>query len=150
MKARHRIRLAGPWEAEVLHSNSHQELAGTHLKAALGATDEPLDNPFFGKLTLRRNFNIPSGLDEKSVVWLCLEGLGLPAQSEIIFNRRPLNRTDGGAAVARHLEVAVTDDLENFNRIEIVLMCCDAFNPIQILPNATSVIVQATVWLEIE
>lgn len=150
MNARHRIRLAGPWKAEILHSSSHHELANKLLKAALGDTDEQGGHPFYGKLKLWRNFNLPSGLDEHSVVWLCIEGLPLTAQCEIFFNRRLLDRTGGGLTVGQQIEVAVTDDLESFNRIEFALSCSDAGASVQIIENAASVLVQASVWLEIE
>lgn len=150
MNARHRIRLAGPWEAEILHSSSHHELANMPLKAALGGTGEQGGHPFHGNLRLRRNFNLPTGLDEDSVVWLCVEGLHLTSQSQIFLNQRPLDRTGGSLTGDRQLEVAVTDALENFNRIEIVLSCSDALTPVEITKNAASMLVQASVWLEIE
>ena len=150
MNARHRIRLAGPWEAEILRSSSHHELANTHLKAELGGTGQQGGHPFHGNLKLRRNFNLPTGLDEDSVVWLCAEGFLLTAQCQIFLNRQPLDGTGGGLTVAPQIEVAVTDALENFNRIEIVLSCSDAGSHVRITESAASTHVQASVWLEIE
>ena len=150
MNARHRIRLAGPWEAEILHSSSHHELANSQLKAELGGTGEQDGHPFHGNLKLRRNFNLPTGLDEDSVVWLCAEGFPPTAQCQIFLNRQPLDGTGGGLTVDRQIEVAVTDALENFNRIEIALSCSDACTPVQITESAASTRVQASVWLEIE
>lgn len=150
MNARHRIRLAGPWKAEILHSSSHHELANNLLKATLGKTDEQRCQPFYGNLKLWRNFNLPSGLDEHSIVWLCIEGLPLTARCKIFLNRRSLDRTGGSFTVGQQIEAAVTDDLESFNRIEFALSCTDAGNSVRIIENAASVLVQASVWLEIE
>jgi hypothetical protein len=150
MNARHRIRLAGPWKTEVHHSSSHHELAGKHLKAALDGIGEPLGHPFYGKLTLRRNFNLPTGLDEHSVVWLCVEGLPLRAPCEIILNRQPLDRTGGEEAIGRVTKFGVTDNLETFNRVEIALTCDHEFTPVQLDENFNKVMVQTSVWLEIE
>ena len=150
MNARHRIRLAGPWGAEILHSSSHLKLANTNLKAALGGTAEHSGHPFYGKLKLRRNFNLPTGLDNHSVVWLCAEGLPPTAHCEIFLNRRTLDRTDGDLMVGQQVEIAITDALENFNRIELVLSCSEAVTPIQTVENPASILVQASVWLEIE
>ena len=150
MNPRHRIRLAGPWEAEILSSSTHHELANTRLKAALGATGQQGDRPIQGNLKLRRNFNLPTGLDDASVVWLCAEGLPLDAQCQSFLNRQPLDRTGGELTADRQIEVAVTDVLENFNRLEIVLSCSDAVSPVQITDDAASTRVQASVWLEIE
>ena len=156
MNARHRIRLAGPWEAEILHSSSHHELANKVFKAALDGTGQLGDHPFHGNLRLRRNFNLPTGLDENSVVWLCAEGLPLSTQCQIFLNRQPLNRTDGGSTGDRPVEIAVTDALDNFNRIEIVLSCSELDTGAAIAKVAkngkvtASIQVRASVWLELE
>jgi len=150
MNARHRIRLAGPWKAEILNSSSHHELANKSLKAALGGTGEQDGDPFHGNLKLRRNFNLPTGLDENSVVWLRVEGLTLNPKCQIFLNRQPLDRTDGGLMGDRQIEVAVTDALVNFNRIEIVLSYSDAVTLVEIPKDTASIHVQASVWLELE
>ena len=150
MNARHRIRLAGPWEAEIIHSSSHRELANTPLKAALDGTVEKGGHPFHGDVRLRRNFNLPTGLDEKSVVWLCAEGLPPTARCQIFLNRQPLRATGGSLTGGQPIEVAVTDALENFNRIEITLSCADAVTRVEIAKNPASILVQASVWLELE
>lgn len=150
MNARHRIRLSGPWKAEILDSSSHHELAKTHLKAELDGTSQQGGSPFHGNLKLRRSFNLPTGLDDDSVVWLCAEGLPLDAQCQIFLNRQPLDRTGGELTADRQIKFAVTDVLEKFNRLEIVLSCSDAVSPVQITDDAASTCVQATVWLELE
>jgi len=124
-------------------------MAGQRIKAALAGTSQQLGHPFSGKLRLHRNFNLPTGLDEDSVVWLCTEGLPLNAKPKLFLNRQPLDRTDG-RAIAHQMEIAVTDILENFNRIEVELSCFGDATPVKILEDATSMTVQASVWLEIE
>jgi len=150
MNARHRIRLSGPWKAEILDSSSHHELAKTHLKAELDGTSQQGGSPFHGNLKLRRSFNLPTGLDDDSVVWLCAEGLPLDAQCQIFLNRQSLDRTYGDLTDNRQIEIAVTDALENFNRIEMVLSCSELDTRVEIARNAASVQLQASVWLEIE
>jgi len=150
MNTRHRIRLAGPWKAEILHSSSHHELINSHIKAALVGTGDQGDQPFYGNLVLRRNFNLPTGLDEDSIVWLRAEGLPQTNQCQIFLNQLPLDRTGGGLTDRQQIEIAVTDSLENFNRIEIALSSSDEVTPVQLTEDAASILVQASVWLEIE
>lgn len=150
MNTRHRIRLAGPWEAEILDSSSHQQLDNSVLKAVLGETDQPTRDPFSGNLKLRRNFNLPTGLDQHSIVWLCAEGFPIPDQCLFFLNQKPLPRTDPASNSDRKIEVPVTEVLESFNRIEIALSCSATVTPVLIAENAAKVLVQASVWLEIE
>ncbi len=150
MSTRHRIRLAGPWEAEIIHSSSHVELTHKHLKAVLGGGVDLKSTPFLGDLNLRRNFNLPTGLDNQSTVWLCTEGFpDTPDPFQISLNQQAMNRTDGAPASGQ-MEFSITDALESFNRIEILLSCSTADAPVQINADATSALVTASVWLEIE
>jgi hypothetical protein len=148
MNARHRIRLAGPWKAEILSSSSHHQLASTTLKAALVETNEKGGLPFHGQLRLERNFNLPTGLNENSVVWICVDGLQQISQYQIFFNRRPYSKPSDTTSKG-HLEISVTEDLENFNRVEIVLTCCEAPTVVELAENLDIVRVHASVWLEL-
>jgi hypothetical protein len=70
----HVIRLAGPWECEVLRADSGGLTAPTAQRV-----QPPLDcgalfgSDFRGQVRFRRRFNRPTNLDPQEAVWLVIE-----------------------------------------------------------------------------
>ena len=122
MKPRHRIRLAGPWNAEILDSASHRSLAGQTLKMRCIEALPEVGNavPFCGSLKAVRKFNCPSGLEEQSKVWLCVDFLKV--DTDLWLNDQPLVLPSLHADLTR-LELQVTHLLSGFNKLTIKTAC---------------------------
>ncbi len=161
MNTKHRIRLAGPWEGEIHQSSSHPGLIKNRPKAALVVSPKAGSSPFVGELNMLRRFNLPTGLDQNSVVWICADGLPITNQGvsqscscQISLNQHHLDRTAGSTKADRDsppgIEVPVTEFLEPFNRLEIKIVCPTADELVWITADETRIEVLASVWLEIE
>ena len=146
MKPRHRIRLAGPWNAEILDSDSHRLLAGQSLKMRCIDADSTTSTAasFSGRLAAVRKFNCPSGLDEQSKVWLCIDFLKV--DTGLWLNDQPLV-LPSPCENATRLEFEITRLLSTFNTLTIKTACPPATALVDL---DQSIKLVAAVCLEIE
>lgn len=111
----HVIRLAGPWEYEVLRCDANDWTGATS-----GRTQLPLDcrellgASFRGLVTFRRRFNRPTNLDPQEAVWLVIEAD--ESRGEIGLNGNLLGDLPGNAGLA---ELDVSTALELHNELTI-------------------------------
>ena len=113
----HRIRLHGPWQAELI-SSIHPVAKGiawnrkVHIPVDWG---EWLGNDFCGQVSFERAFGCPSSLEPGQPVWLnvkSVEGLG----------KVSLNKTEiGGVDDRTPLRVRIEHLLKSSNRLHIAI-----------------------------
>ena len=146
MTPRHRIRLAGPWNAEILDSDSHRLLAGQSLKMRCidADSDTGTAESFSGTLRAIRKFNCPSGLEEQSKVWLCVDFLEV--DTGLWLNDQPLVLPSLSDHTTR-LEFEVSQLLSSFNTLAIKTACPPT---VALVDLDQSIKIVAAVCLEIE
>lgn len=111
----HVIRLAGPWECEVLRTDSGSPTSTTSQRiqpplncGALFGSD------FRGQVRFRRRFNRPTNLDPQEAVWLVIENG--EAHGRVGLNELSIGELRSDASQA---EFDITPSLQTHNDLTI-------------------------------
>ena len=113
----HVIRLAGPWEYEVLRADAGAPPSSTSGRMQLPtAWQALLGGDFRGLIRLRRRFNRPTNLDPQETVWVVIEGSHLRCVAGL--NGQSLGDLHDDAALG---EFEVTSELPMHNELTIDL-----------------------------
>ncbi len=140
MKA-HRIRLAGPWEAQQL--DNELQPVGDMVNCQLPYTLTPSENP--SGVLLLRGFHCPTGIDQNTILRIVLKA-----------NQQPQEvRTNGNPAEVCEASCIGTTNLNDANRefsIDITHSIA-AFNQLSVIFQVSTTEIPATLqtaWLEIQ
>lgn len=115
----HVMRLAGPWEFEVLRVDAGEASVGQSGRIQIpGDWGAWLGRDFRGAVRYRRHFHRPTNLDPHEQVWLAIEGVD--AWGSVSLNGCPLGEVRGYALTA---EFEITDALLLRNELTIDVEC---------------------------
>lgn len=118
MKYPHVMRLAGPWDYEVLRAGA------SSLPSPAGSAHQPADwvtmlgEGFRGRVRCERRFHRPTNLDPRERVWIVIEGKG--AAGRVLLNNEALGELHGWQQPA---EFDLTSRLLPYNSLTIEVDC---------------------------
>ena len=114
----HAMRLAGPWEYEVLRVDSGAPLLPAGRVKLPADWGETLGQDFRGLVRYVRRFNRPTNLDPHERVWLVIERVD--ARGRALLNNEPLGEIP---SCERSVEFDLTSRLQLHNALVVEVEC---------------------------